>query len=181
MPMVENSDNSPRSELLERRMYALKKYWRRLKEKWPIELQYFELHPNLLRETVEDYLDDRDAYIQRRKIDKRIKLHKIAGLMAASICKNRPVQLSLGASGSVGISRANELLALHHGVATCAESYGGTGAEGDLVESLARCSFFDRWRKEVLYHFHRRPDSAESVILLFELISLHYFPKAIDD
>ncbi|HEY3762920.1 MAG TPA: hypothetical protein VGN23_14335 [Verrucomicrobiae bacterium] len=125
------------------------------------------LNKGLLAATVEDYLQDRRAIITRHNITGRIQRHKIAGLMAAAIVKNRPIQLI--DAESEGISRDNEFFAVLHGLAICSE--GNTKG----MEQVFAAPHSDTWLSDFVYLLHRHPSNTESFILIFETLSLSCF------
>jgi len=130
------------------------------------------LHEGLVAATVENYLRDYAALVGRYNIPGRIAKHKVAGLMAASILKYRPVQLVEDEGAAARISKDNEELAFLHGLAICAEGHGEQS-----IKSLLTLANFHIWHEDLVYLFRRRPDSAECFSMVFETLSLTYFPK----
>jgi hypothetical protein len=167
-------------ELLQKRVESLMSIWDELKANFPDDFAGCYLDVELLREVVENYLVDRRAYMERCKIKppSKIKLHKIAGLLASSVCKFRPVQFVEG-TGPHSHVMQNELLAFWHGIFVCSEPY--KPHSGELALSLTKCEFFPHFQQEVLSLFHRRCDSADAFISLFHAICIHYFPLAISN
>jgi hypothetical protein len=129
------------------------------------------LQNGLVAEVVENYLRDREALVIRNNIKGRIQRHKIAGLMAAAIVKLRPVQLLDDTGKAARVSKDNETLAVLHGLGICAE-----GNEERVLE-LLRLPMFGTWYEDFIYQLRRRPDCAEWASLVFETLSLMYFPE----
>ena len=133
--------------------------------------QCTRLNDSLVAVTVEDYLRDRQALINRHNITGRIQRHKIAGLMAASIAKNRPIQLVDDDSNAARLSRDNEVLAVLHGLAVCTD-----GESDEKIKSILRTPFFDEWFSDFVYLLHRHPSNTESFILIFGTLAMAHFP-----
>jgi hypothetical protein len=131
------------------------------------------LHKSLVASTVEDYLRDREALVNRHNITGRIQRHKIAGMMAAAIVKNRPIQL-LADSPASGISMDNECLAVLHGLAICAE-----GKKIEEIKVILALPTFRGWFQDFIYLLHRQPSHTEGFIGIFHTLSATYFPENI--
>lgn len=153
-------------------------------EKQQVHLtQYFgvnaQINLDLVAAVVEQYMDDRRAYIERNKIRGRIQRHKAAGLMAARIVRVRPVQIFDGTDHSPGPSyypgRENDVLAIMNGLAICAE-----GASEKEIRSLLENPYFKDWFNEILYLLSMRHDCSEACCAIFGTLSLAYFPKNFD-
>jgi hypothetical protein len=129
------------------------------------------LHPSLVAAVVETYLLDRDSLVYRHNIHGRIQRHKIAGLMAAAIVKVRPVQLTEATGKAARVSRDNETLAVLHGIGVCAE-----GASTDAI-ALTKLPMFGTWYSDFIYQLRRRHDCGAWCSLVFETLSLAYFPQ----
>ena len=104
--------------------------------------------------------------------------HKIAGMMAAAICKYRPVQFCAESETQRANLLQNEVLALWHGLAVCVEPY--VPREGDVIKNAVGDELFSTWEKEFLSLLHRHADSAQAFIVIFHTLCLKYFPTAID-
>ena len=80
-------DQKERKELVDKRLWSIQEAFDQLKDRFPQTFKDCYLESELLRETVESYLDDRQAYMVRNRMarPKRIMYHKIAGLMAAAV------------------------------------------------------------------------------------------------
>jgi len=130
------------------------------------------LHPGLVAAAVESYLRDYFALVGRYNISGRIAKHKVAGLMAASILKHRPIQLIEDMGSAARLSKDNEELAFFHGLAVCAEGY-----DEETIKRLTTLPHFHVWHEDLIYLFYRRPDSAECFSVIFEGLSLLYFTR----
>src|SRR5947207_15837123 len=117
-------------------------------------------------EIVHAYLKEREVLVNRANIAGRIQRHKIAGLMAASIVKVRPVQLHVLDTREARISRDNEALAILHGLAVCAEG------QIDAVLKLLSLPNFAKWYSDFVYYLVRRRNCAEACAMIFATISL---------
>jgi hypothetical protein len=168
-----------RSAILRKRMDGLRKLWKVLSEKQP---QYFKgctLNRILLREAVENYLNDRDVYKLRHRITgaNKIMLHKVAGLMAASICKFKPIQIHHDPSQGVDDTFQNERFALWHGLAVCAEPY---RPRKEVLDVMLQCELFYELEKEMLGLFQRRPDSADAFVVIFRALCIKYLTTTVE-
>lgn len=131
------------------------------------------LHKALVASTVEDYLRDREALRNRHNITGRIQRHKIAGMMAAAIMKNRPIQL-LEDSPAASISMDNEFLAILHGLAICAE-----GKKEEEIKAILAVPTFRGWFGDFVYLLHRQPSYTEGFIGIFHTLCATHFPEAL--
>lgn len=174
--MVENVNQ----DLLSNRMEGLLGVWELLSKRFPEDYKGCHLHPILQREAVENYLNDRAIYMLRHRIEppSKIMLHKIAGMMAASICKFKPIQLSPNQADWSKDTYQNERFALWHGLAICAEPY--VNLTGEVFKVMLEGDLFYELEKSILSLFQRRPDSADSFIVIFQLLCSHFFRLALE-
>jgi len=165
--------------LLQKRMDGLRKLWKILSDKQPQFFKGCSLNRVLLREAVENYLNDRDVYKLRHRIegDNKIMLHKVAGLVAASICKFKPVQIHPDPSQGSHDTFQNERFAFWHGLAICAEPY---KPRKEVLDIMLGCEHFYELEKEALALFQRRPDSADAFIVLYRAICMNYLPTTVE-
>lgn len=139
--------------------------------------RYLEVRENthisksLVACTVEDYIRDRQALVNRHGIKGRIQRHKIAGLMAAAIVKNRPVQL-IQDSDVNHLSMDNEYLAALHGLAVCSE-----GREPGEIAKIISNPAIRIWFNDFVYYLRRQPSNTEGFIAVFLTLSATYFPE----
>lgn len=133
--------------------------------------------PSVAATVVEDYLQMRDVIIARDKIPDKIQWHKVAGLMAAAIVKNRPIQLvpENTDSKSYRHSRDNEVLAALHGLAICAE-----GRSEEQIDLILKLPNFHKWFGDFIHILHENPSNSDGFVLTFETLSLSHFPDNLD-
>lgn len=167
---TENDICRRESEIRQTRLATLIGAWELVSKKYRDLREGAWLSDTLAAETVERYLTDRQALISRHNIKGRIQRHKIAGLMTASIVKVRPVQLIEAQGKAARVSKDNEILAVWHGLAICGEG----NDEG--AQKFLQLPLFGQWLTNAVYFLRRRHDCAESCSLIFETISLSYFP-----
>jgi hypothetical protein len=161
-------------EIRLKRMEQLLGSWKMMQERFRDLEGTAYLHPALAAEVVENYLRDRESLIHRNNIRGRIQRHKVAGLMAASIVKVRPIQLRDDMGRAARVSKDNEYLAVAHGLAVCAEG------QLDKARELISLPLFGTWCGDFIYELHRNPDCAPWCSMVFETISLVYFPKNLE-
>jgi hypothetical protein len=161
-------------EIRRKRIETLVGAWELVRTRYRDIRENARLNDALVAEAVEAYLQDRQVLVTRANIRGRIQRHKIAGLMAAAIVKTRPIQLFDETAAGARISRDNEVLAILHGLAICAEG------KFDAVAELMRLPAFHVWYSDFIYFLVRRHDSAESCAMIFETLSLTYFPGNLD-
>ncbi len=119
--MIQEEPKSSDDNLRRKRVATLWGAYEMMAEKYKEVAQATWLHSGLVAATVENYLRDYHALVGRYNIPGRIAKHKVAGLMAASILKHRPVQLVNDEGAAARVSKDNEELAFLHGFAICAE------------------------------------------------------------
>jgi len=177
MPRKPKKTLTPAQPLLLKRIKFLLNAWELVKLAFPDDLNGCYLNKRLVRRTAQDYLNDHEAYKNRWRIKdaSKIKLHKIAGLMTAPICKNKPVQCSDDTCKS---DIGNERLAIWYGLAVCGEKY--QPRQGEIYKSITGCQEFRDWEKEAIRFLKRKPDSAEAMIMIFHTFCLHYMPTVIE-
>ncbi len=92
--------------------------------------------------------------------------------MAASILKYKPVEMNDRDHSPVyERTQGNEILALWHGLGVCAE-----GVSQTAINKLISTPHFQTWRSNTLCLFEQHPASAHAFVMLFETLSLSYFP-----
>ena len=161
------------ARLRKKRALMLKSTYDAMAQKFPEVRDNTHFHLGIATAVVEDYLRDYTALVGRYNIKGRISQSKIAGLMAASILKHRPIQLVDWQSERASrVSRDNEEFALMHGLSICAED-----ASRDQIELFRKLPNLYIWRENMIYLFKRRPDSAECFNMIFETLSLTAFPN----
>lgn len=138
-----------------------------------IDSKRFELHHALLAEVVEHYVGDLQILRARYNIRNKIQLHKIAGLMTASILRYRPVVPRVAEFQTRDEVYANETLAIVHGLSICAE-YCTDKAE---IAPLLEQPWFRSWFEGFQYLLHHRNYTAESLIFMYETVSRTFYPR----
>jgi hypothetical protein len=129
----------------------------------------FALCPYRTEELIEHYIENLKVIKFRYQIPAEIQLHKVAGLMAYSIIKYKPVSqiTSLKTEYDACI---NEILALFHGLSVCAE-YTETPSK-----RLASIPSYEVWFNDMLHLMHKRNVTPESLAFIFETICMYSFP-----
>lgn len=161
-------------EIRRKRTETLVGSWELMQRKYKELKDTAFLHPHLVAQVVENYLQERLALVNRDNIGGRIQRHKIAGLMAASILRLRPVQLRDDTGKAARVSKDNEVFAALHGLAICAE-----GAAGK-VQELLNLRMSGVWLGDFIYQMRRHPDCGTWCAMVFETLSLTYFPNNLD-
>lgn len=164
-----NEPNVP--AIREKRTKTLIGVWDLLVASGKLDPKKFQLSPPLINEVVEHYIADYSVLRQRYKIQSsKIQLHKIAGLVAASIMRYRPVTPLVDEFKTDYEICANEILAVIHGIAICGEY-----TEKDSPLEILDEEWFDRWFRDFLYLLHCRNYTPESLIFVFQtLCSLRF-------
>ena len=142
----------------EKRTKTLIGVWDLLISNGQINSLRLHLSTPLINEVIEHYIADYSVLRQRYKIqNSKIQLHKISGLMAASILRYRPVVPLVEEFKTDYEICANEILAVIHGIAICGEYVAKDGPLEILNEE-----WFDKWLKDFLYLLHCRNYTPES-------------------
>jgi hypothetical protein len=126
-----------------------------------------------VRKITEDYIATREAFSKRYKITDRIQRPKIAGFMAASILRYKPVAINdqdHSPAHGYGSTQANEMLAFWHGLAICAE-----GAPEEDIHRLISSPVFETWYNDILWLFEHNTVCSEALVMIFETLSLLFF------
>jgi hypothetical protein len=151
-----------------KRIDTLKGAWQRMDES---RQDRFKLSDPIVMDVIEHYMDDWRIIKYRYGIDDEIQLHKIAGLMAAAIVRYRPVvympdQVQLKSDLCV-----NERLAVIHGLSICSEYSPGA------VTHFQSNELFKDWVHDMVHHLRKRNYTAESLMLVFQTMSVVAFPE----
>ncbi|MGD0206352.1 MAG: hypothetical protein ABSC89_01915 [Verrucomicrobiota bacterium] len=162
-----------RKKIREKRITMLNGAYEMMKGRYREIKENTYFSPSIAAVAIEDYLVMRDGLIARDKIPGGIQWHKVAGLMASSIGKNKPIQLvpERTDSKSYRHSMDNEVLAALHGLAVCAE-----GKSESHIDSVLNVSNFRHWFDDFIHVLHNNPSNSEAFVLAFETLSLTYFP-----
>lgn len=159
-----------RSQLIEKRMSLMFQVWKYLTDDGIVDDHEFRFSEPLAREVVQHYVDDVIALTTRYKIDDKIQLHKIAGLMTSLIIRYRPIipLLSVFEKNSSDMY-INELFSIFHGLAICGEY------SLKICENMVGETWFDLWFNDFVYLLHCRNHTPESLILIYETLSYFKF------
>lgn len=161
-------------EIRRKRTETLVGAWELMQRKYKELKETAYLHPHLVAQVVENYLEDRLALVNRDNIRGRIQRHKIAGLMAACILKSRPIQLRDDTGRSARVSKDNEVFAVLHGLAICSEG------QTDKMQEFFQLRMSGAWIGDFIYHLRRHPDCGLWCAMVFETESVTYFPSNLD-
>ena len=148
-----------------KRTQTLLGVWNTLVANGQLSATKFKLSAPLVNEVIEQYVADLGILKKRYRIEQRIQLHKIAGLMTAAILRFRPVIPLVEEYTSEYDMCANELLAIFHGVAICGEYTTKDGCLDVIAED-----WFNRWLRDFLYLLHYRNHTPESLMFIYETL-----------
>jgi hypothetical protein len=148
-----------------------------MKARYRAVRDYTHFCPSMVSATIEDYITMRRIIVGRDNIAGRIQWPKVAGLMASAIVKNRPVQLVPEDTDSKAyrLSRDNEVFAVIHGLAICAEGSGEAKIEG-----VVKAPLFGKWFQGLVYLLHDHPSQWEGFVQCFEALCIQHFPDVLD-
>lgn len=124
-------------------------------------------------DVVEHYIEDWKALKRRYNIADEIQLHKIAGLVAGTIMRYRPILFLADAVETESDLYANEKLAIFHGLAICSEM------SKSPLDGFINNPRFDRWLNDFIFLLRKRNYTSESLMLVFQTISLQAFPEGL--
>lgn len=133
------------------------------------------LNKTLLAQTVESYIEDYEALVGKCKIPDRIQRPKIAGLMAASVMRCKPLQIIDHSVEGARVSRHNEFFAAWVGLSICSENY-----DEEALSGIYKNPMWGTWFSDLVY-FLREVPSGDSLIMVFNTFSLAYFPDNLSD
>lgn len=158
-------------EIREKRYFLIKSLWNLMVNQGYFNEERMKLAIPLVDEVIEHYISDWHVIKFRYKIPEEIQLHKVAGLMAASILRYRPIiPLSEDLDGKYEIY-ANEFFAILHGLAICGEY------SLEKCQMLSTADWFDTWLDDFLHLLHRRNYTAESLAFIFETLCIYAFQE----
>ena len=163
-------------QIRKKRIATLVGCYELLRQQYPETIEYTRLAPNLVSETVEKYLADRERFVARNSIKGRIQRHKIAGLMTAAIAKTRPIFLLEDGSEPYSLSYENEFFAVVHGLSLCSEGYSEAA-----ITKMRNSKYFLIWFQDFINLVQRHPDSADGFIQIYETLCLSFFPNVFDE
>ena len=165
----------PDDEIRIRRIATIQGVWKSLVSRgWFLD-DRVRLSTHLLNEVVEHYVEDRQILKVRYRIKGRIRLYKIAGLMAASLMRYRPI-IPVCDELQPGIEfYANEFLAIYQSLAICAQRQDQSYCLEVMDEP-----WFEGWRDEMVYFLHFRNYTPEALCQVFFVLSCVKFPECVD-
>jgi hypothetical protein len=164
-------DSKYLDNLRKKRMQTLIGVWKALDEASLVPDSY-RLSSLLINEVVEHYISDVRVIKFRYRIEDRIKLHKVAGLMTASIVRFKPAIACQEEKIDVYDPFINESFAIIHGLAICGEC-----EQNDEYLALTKEPWFDQWLNDFRYLLRYRNYTAESLIFIFQTLCELRFPE----
>lgn len=166
--------------IMRKRMKSLVETWEGLSSvKRVFGGQDFVLNDSIAANTVHYYARDLNVLKRRYKVPDRVRAPRIAGLMAGSVLRHRPVVPIDGERGDVGRNIANEILAILHGLCICANYKPGLGAYNQAMEALIGSHLFAEWFNRFKFLLKERNYTSESLIMVFETLCLAAFPNSL--
>jgi len=138
----------------------------------------FFIDPIQLAETVEQYASDCDVLKIRYAQEENDKIQppKIAGLMASSINRHRPIVIREGFSKAKR-PPLNELLAIFNGLFVCSEF--SDKNKNPSLTTFYENEFFSKWLNDFLHILCYRNYTAENLIMLYETLCISYCRDAL--
>jgi len=138
--------------------------------------QYF-LDPVQLAETAMQYASDCEILkVRYGEHENKIQPPKIAGLMASSINKYRPITIREGFANTER-PPLNELLAIFNGIFICSE-FPAKDKKWTL-DGFIKDEFFTKWLNDFLHLLRYRNYTAESLVLVYETFCICYCKEAL--
>lgn len=171
---MEPIEEEKRKSIREKRYAVILGLWDVLVEIGEIDPTRFKLSYPIIDEVIEHYIEDWCIIKARYRIDKEIQLHKIAGLMAASILRYRPIVPLVDSFEDRKEIYVNEYFAIIHGLSVCGEK------EVEASNKLTKYVWFNQWFDDFMHLVHRRNYTAESLAFIFETVSVFMFPKNLE-
>jgi hypothetical protein len=132
--------------------------------------QYF-LDPYLVAETAVQYSSDCEILKIRYGEKYRIQSPRIAGLMASSISRFKPVSIKEGFLHSKRVP-LNELLAIFNGLFVCSEFPAKN--KNWTLSPILKEEFFGKWLNDFIHLLCYRNYTAENLMLTYETFCLCY-------
>jgi len=138
--------------------------------------QYF-LDPVQLAETAIQYSSDCEILkVRYEEHENKIQPPKIAGLMASSINRYRPITIREGFA-TTKRPPLNELLAIFNGIFICSE-FSVKNKEWTL-QDFTNDEFFTKWLNDFLHLLRYRNYTAESLVMVYETFCVCYCKDAL--
>jgi len=168
--------------IAEKRITGLVKCWGRLlKENLVDSWQSLAFNASIATKVVRHYIHDLNILKERYKIGDRAQVPKVAGLMATAVLKYRPLVPADGKHTVPQYIKANEALAIYHGLCVCA-NYGKIGdTNHQLLCATMSKPIFVEWLKRFMYLLQERNYTSEALIMVFETLCMGAFPESMLD
>jgi hypothetical protein len=165
-----------------KRMRGLVKCWGvLLDENIVADWEYMAFNASIATRVVRHYIRDLNILKRRYNIENRAQVPKVAGLMANAILKYRPLVPIDGKRRDVEYIKANEALAIYHGLSVCA-NYGKSGdGNHKLLSDFMSKRIFIEWLKRFVYLLQERNYTSEALIMVFETLCMGAFPNSMTD
>jgi hypothetical protein len=173
-------DNPEGQTIAGKRMVSLVKSWKRLLDENLVpDWHYMAFNASIAARVVRHYVQDLEILKLRYNIENRAQTPKVAGLMANALLKYRPLVPIDGKRRDIEYIKANEALAIYHGLSVCA-NYGKNGDENHkLLCDLMSKPIFIEWLKRFVYLLQERNYTSESLIMVFETLCMGAFPNSV--
>jgi len=140
--------------------------------------QYF-LDPVQLAETAIQYSSDcKILKVRYGEHENKIQPPKIAGLMASSINRYRPITIREGFA-TTKRPPLNELLAIFNGIFICSEF--PAKDKGRALKDFTKDEFFTKWLKDFVHILRYRNYTSESLVMIYETFCVFYCKEALRD
>jgi hypothetical protein len=175
-------DNSESQVIAGKRMISLVKSWKcLLDESLEPDWYHMAFNASIAAKVVRHYVRDLEILKLRYNIENRAQMPKVAGLMANAVLKYRPLVPIDGKRRDVEYVKANEALAIYHGLCVCA-NYDKIGdANHRLLIALMSKPLFAVWLKRFTYLLQERNYTSEALIMIFETLCMSAFPDIMSD
>jgi hypothetical protein len=182
--------NAYRQRLATNKMHSIASMWYSLKDSKLIDKDIFTFNYPIATRVVYHYvrdleiLKDRYGMISKEALSSYALPSKIAGLMANSILKYRPIVPIDGGNHKSDITenKANEILAIYHGICVCTNYYEAEDSKivdnnNEAAINLFKSKHFNDWSKDIKYLLWEREYTSESLIAIFETLRMAIFPN----
>ncbi|GHV12864.1 hypothetical protein AGMMS49938_06270 [Fibrobacterales bacterium] len=169
-------DHSNESDIEQKRIKSLFSTFISLVSIGLINSREYTINRSLMSNVVRHYLQDRTVMKVRYGIKGRIQAPKVAGLIAASVMRYKPVLPINGNAEHIESSDANELLAVLHGLAVCAELPNGK-IDSESMRRFITDSRFKQWLYNLKHLLHYRNYTPGSLYIIFDTASRLIFPN----
>lgn len=156
-------------ECLNDKMFSLVKVWVGLLRSGLADGTTFCFNHAIATKVITSYLSDLEILKIRYGIKGRAQHTKIAGIMANSILKYRPIVPTKGNQTGIEECKVNELLAICHGIFVCVES---RQLNIEIMKKLFTDALFKDWADKFMHLIRERNYTSESLVMVFETLCL---------